>query len=361
MLVPPKINISAKFANMSIISALMVVLIHVLKRDQIHDSSAFWFRYFTGEGVCRVAVPFFFLASGYFIAQHFDECGYWRREVVKRIKTLLIPFFVWCGIAFVICSVLMALENMIDGNVWYNGLFAFSRLLRSIGLHPFNVPELRQLWFIRVLFLFALALPLFRFYINRFKYKGVALLFILYFIFKPFGTRLLGGRISEFLNFGYFSFEGAAFFSMGIYLACAQMERIFAMRKIGILAFAFGMLIMSFRCFFGMFSWFGLIVSIPFMLYGFLTFIPERPFRFFSGFSFPIYLIHLNIVFIYFIICDHINNIYLSYLLDPGVSVVGCVSGFIAVFAISIKIAKILKFYATSRPVLGGILFGGRI
>lgn len=61
-------SISIRFANMSVVSALMVVAVHVLKRGQVIESAEWWFRRFVEGGVCRIAVPFFFLAAGYFVA-----------------------------------------------------------------------------------------------------------------------------------------------------------------------------------------------------------------------------------------------------------------------------------------------------
>ena len=69
--------VSAKFANMSLLSAVLVVIIHVFKRNQEFGTVVWWMRQFLGEGVCRIAVPFFFLAAGYFLAKHFNDVGWW--------------------------------------------------------------------------------------------------------------------------------------------------------------------------------------------------------------------------------------------------------------------------------------------
>ena len=64
---------SAKFANMGFVCACLVVLIH-LGVDGKPGGAAWWtHQMFTHVGMTRIAVPFFFFASGYWLAGHF--CG----------------------------------------------------------------------------------------------------------------------------------------------------------------------------------------------------------------------------------------------------------------------------------------------
>lgn len=355
-----KVDISTRFANMSIISALMVVMIHVLKRPQESGSIVSIFRYWTGEGICRVAVPFFFLASGYFISNHLDESRYWKNEVMKRAKTLVIPFFAWSVICFVLSSILIIAANYLEHRTLSFGLFSFNRIARSLGIYPFHVPELRQLWFVRVLFVFVLVLPVFKCVVRKFRGAGIMFLFALYLIFKPLGVPLLGGRVWEMLNFGYFSFEGAAYFALGMFLYNEHFESLFSNRMYGLLSLLFGIAIMVLRCNLGVLAGVGFFASIPFVLYGILNFIPDRSFHFLQGYSFPIYLIHLNIVFVYFFILDYLSSEELCKWLDPGESVIGALTCFALVTGVSIGFARLLKIAEQRKPVIGCILFGGR-
>ena len=43
-------------------------------------------------GFCCLAVPFFFMVSGYFPARHFDETGWWIRETGMRMQSLPVPY-----------------------------------------------------------------------------------------------------------------------------------------------------------------------------------------------------------------------------------------------------------------------------
>ena len=74
--------LSNKISNMSLLCSIMVVCIHVLKRTQTRGSFALIIRHLSGEGLCRIAVPFFFTTAGYFLAVHFQEKGWYKREII---------------------------------------------------------------------------------------------------------------------------------------------------------------------------------------------------------------------------------------------------------------------------------------
>ena len=156
-------DISAKMANMSFICACMIVLFHATPAPQI-GSSMWWICHLLGrEGVCMIAVPWFFLASSFFLAGHMGESGgWWKREVAKRLRSLVIPFYVW-----MVVSILFGVA------VWYlkvQMLHLQSRecplsipmstfALKILGLHPFV--DIGVLWYVRCLFCLVLILLIF--------------------------------------------------------------------------------------------------------------------------------------------------------------------------------------------------------
>ena len=73
-------TLSEKMAVMSFVCACLIVAIHTTSRP-LDDTWQWWVVALLGkEGVCRVAVPYFFLASVFFIAGHFGEDGWYGRE-----------------------------------------------------------------------------------------------------------------------------------------------------------------------------------------------------------------------------------------------------------------------------------------
>ena len=57
-----------------------------------------------GEGLCRIAVPCFFLISGYLFFKGLArwDWGVWTAKLKRRVHTLLIPYFLWNLLAAVL-------------------------------------------------------------------------------------------------------------------------------------------------------------------------------------------------------------------------------------------------------------------
>lgn len=142
---------------MSLACAFLVVARHA-GFDGVQGSVPWWLYRLVCFGVCNIAVPFFFIASGYFLAKHFDESGWWKREVAKRIRSLLIPMFLWWGIL-----ILWAMPFSIAANK-----LAGRSLLDSVPLADGKIPGIGVLWYLRTLFVFVLVSPLIAFFIRHF-------------------------------------------------------------------------------------------------------------------------------------------------------------------------------------------------
>ncbi len=351
-------NISEKFANMSIVSAFMVVMIHVLKRDQTAGSMAALFRVAIGEGLCRIAVPFFFLAAGYFVARHVDEAGYWWKEVRKRVGSLLVPYIIWCTITFLVVSILMITSNILLNEPIFCNVCSWGRTMKVYGFNLFSVPEARQLWFVRVLLVYMLVLPIF----VKFLSRGICLivLFVVYLFIKPYSGVVCGEHISEFLNYGLISAEGLVYFSFGIWLRKKGVVNIKGSKTLGILLMTIaGLSALGLRIICPVLSPVLVLLAIPLTMYGCLLLIPEKPIcKYLVGLSFPIYVIHLNIVFIYFFLIDNFITGNVKIFFDPGDSIVGELLCFIIVSIASVGIALTIRKFDKG----GGnvILFGGR-
>ena len=88
-------ELSAKMANMGIVSAFLVVALHgyAMASMPAPGSVSWWFYKLFKENFTDIAVPYFFLAAAFFLAGHFGEQGWFWREVCKRIRSLLVPMF----------------------------------------------------------------------------------------------------------------------------------------------------------------------------------------------------------------------------------------------------------------------------
>ena len=146
---------SRKMKNMGFLCALFVVISHVICWTHALPWTAEWF-IFQGiaDGVARIAVPYFFIASGFFLARHFDEEGWWLRETGKRLKSLGPPYVAWSLAAWLV-SVLVSVAfdmaahrplaaclHLPRGNDW---CVVFGL---DLSTYPLNGP----LWYVRCLF-----------------------------------------------------------------------------------------------------------------------------------------------------------------------------------------------------------------
>lgn len=135
---------SNKFRNMSVLCALFVVIIHCRPEFE-HGCLAWYVKEVLENGICEMAVPFFFLASGFFIAPKI-AAGLYKAEVAKRIRTLLVPYVFW-----LLMYLMLAM--------------ALSRHLSlptpgQLGFDPFDCPALSPLWYVRSLFCLVLLSPI---------------------------------------------------------------------------------------------------------------------------------------------------------------------------------------------------------
>ena len=88
--------------------ACLIVMIHV-DGNQIYEGfSGVWtggifdsFHIIFAQGICRIAVPCFFMISGFLYfskLEKWDKRVYFEKEK-KRVRTLLIPYILWNAIA----------------------------------------------------------------------------------------------------------------------------------------------------------------------------------------------------------------------------------------------------------------------
>ena len=87
-------------------------------------------------------VSFFYIVSGFFLMKHFDEITgkkfyWWKREIVKRLRSLGIPYLLWCALG-------------LNGTDW----------LRQFGLVGICPTANFPLWYVKNLLIFCLISPL---------------------------------------------------------------------------------------------------------------------------------------------------------------------------------------------------------
>lgn len=161
-------ELSRRLGVFGFFCALLIVLIHSTPKPAM-GMWQWWIAELLGrDGLCRIAVPFFFLSGGFFLAGHVCEDGWWWREVNKRIRTLVIPYFLWIGIRLAIhfglwLGIQMTKKTCGFPDPFYNPVYVW--VLDIFGINPF-ANKIGILWFVRDFFAFVVISPLLIFILN---------------------------------------------------------------------------------------------------------------------------------------------------------------------------------------------------
>lgn len=175
------------------------------------------------QGIARVAVPLFFLMSGYLF---FFEFGASKAMYIKnfriRIRTLLVPFLFWNLITLLFFAFAQAMPVT---NVYFSGaviapiasydIFDYFINIFGIGKYPISY----QFWFIRDLMLLVLLTP-----IIQFMNKRAPVPFLLTLFFCWILNRWLVNAPSS---------DAILFFSVGAFLG-GYKKSLFTLDKHGI-------------------------------------------------------------------------------------------------------------------------------
>ena len=103
---------SNRIKTLSVICTFFVVALHTCANYEVNSLS--WYLKTSFEhGVCRMAVPFFFVVSGFFIAVHLNEEGWWLQCVHKRLKTVGVPYLFWSFVEFMFVLLLISIANVV--------------------------------------------------------------------------------------------------------------------------------------------------------------------------------------------------------------------------------------------------------
>lgn len=96
----PALNKSSKNYNcmdlMKFISSLLVIVIHTNPLLQFSDAANYMF----SSSICRLAVPFFFMSTGFLVFRKIDFCNMQRGSLVAFTKKILRLYFIWSVIYF---------------------------------------------------------------------------------------------------------------------------------------------------------------------------------------------------------------------------------------------------------------------
>ena len=297
---PVSEELSCKFKNMAIVCAILVVFIHI-PLGRLESGSVLWvFDMLVRWGIAQIAVPFFFVASGYFLAGHIGEDGWWKREILKRIRTLLVPFILWNAI-FILYGMTLATVADLVAHRAFGTSFAYAKNpgYFLLGFDPLAPPPLGSMWYIRTLLLLTLVSPVIVWVLKRFPRAFILSAWVLSLVAGANNwdrTNALPLCVEEIGR-------GLVFFAVGIFLRRNSIR--VAGRKLWAWSSVIALALLAVHMgqdvgqgYTGMSREASLgIVAIPFMLYAVWGMIPAKPWaKGFTSLAFPCYLMHAFVI-----------------------------------------------------------------
>lgn len=162
-------QISAKFANMGFVCACLVVFIHIGFSPKIGTCQWLGAQMFTHVGITRVAVPFFFLASGYFLAARMNDVMWYRVAIRRRLVSLGVPLLLWNAAYCIFAYAMSYGAGLLNYplHIAVPELHSMVDVLSAFGINPLRQCALPLLWYLRCLIVFVLISPLLAYLVRK--------------------------------------------------------------------------------------------------------------------------------------------------------------------------------------------------
>jgi surface polysaccharide O-acyltransferase-like enzyme len=210
--------LSKKISVISFLSIILVVFIHsnnlttrflgstqTLAGSDVNN----FIQLFISNGVARIAVPLFFLISGYLFFFNFNPTlNSFIVKYKKRFFSLFMPFLFW-SIWGLLLYYILQLSPM-STPFFTNELikdYSTKKIISTIFLNPIPV----QLWFIQDLIKLTIASPLIYFYVSKTSYFSIVPFVLIWFF-----------NIN--INFLYINPMGILFFILGSFLSIKGID-----------------------------------------------------------------------------------------------------------------------------------------
>lgn len=176
-------KVSKRISVLRVILLVFIVFIHNNSTVIGNAAFSYWVKTLFSEILVRMAVPLYFLISGFLLFRKQENYG---KMLKKKAKTLLVPYLLWNAIVIAmfwigqnapyISRFFTDENNLISQYTLFRWLDAF------LGLNYHGYPAAYQLWFIRDLMVLTLLYPVWRWLLQRFPVATFAVLISLWLL-----------------------------------------------------------------------------------------------------------------------------------------------------------------------------------
>ena len=276
----------------------MIVFFHATPAPDKGSFNWWFFHLFGREGICCIAVPYFFACSGFFLAGHVSEPSWWTHEVRKRVKSLVVPFFIWMLIGLAFGLLVVYAKNTFFHAETTNDFLAlptWEKIVLFLGLHPYR--DIGVLWYVRTLFFLAVASPII-FAALRWPIFTLSVLTVLHLVLSYLFAEVLDLDM-YFLFDRFVSIRGLLYFAAGAALRMGSYDmNVYRPSTCwSLVCFCAGIALLVVKNFFHLASCYGYgaiveSVAVPFVIIGFWWIVSRCSRLRYVGYSFPIFLMH---------------------------------------------------------------------
>lgn len=221
------------------VCAFSVVLIHSFgppmtgRRTIVCSNGAYdTVRILFSQGICRVAVPLFFLIAGYlfFICLEHWDTQVWLGKLKRRVHSLAIPYILWnlIAIPFIFLTEYVKFRAKGGAEPIEARLLSLGNYASALWNFSDGYPISGALWFIRDLMVLCIIAPVIHLFVKKCRCIGVAALVAVY-LASPVDYLFAGMRL-----------QGLAFFTLGAFMAVRRMGLSEAASRTGVWSAAMG-------------------------------------------------------------------------------------------------------------------------
>lgn len=178
--------LSDKIKVLSFICILMVIYVHTYYTEGEGMACFSFFSSLIGGGLCRVAVPMFYVISGYLFFLKANSMTDILIKMRKRIRTLLLPYCianVFTFIFYVLLGLMTQYSSTLKGVVNIDILCSLKQGLWPVLELVFVNPIAFQLWFVRDLILILVFAPILYYVFHKGSKSKLGLIMLALFLF----------------------------------------------------------------------------------------------------------------------------------------------------------------------------------